>query len=119
MDALLTGTPLESWLLVPAVLTAVIETPLFWLCGYRHIGQCAWFMAVNIQTNLLLNEFLATQADALYADWLVVLCELVVVLLEFALCRSVVPGTAKHLWLTLLTTNLSSYGLGLVLFRCM
>lgn len=116
-SALVTGTPLGWWLLIPAFLTATIETPVFWLCGYRNVRQCLWFAGINIVTNLLLNEFLMTQADNAQYDRLVPVCELVVVVLEFALCRYSVGGAARRLWLTLAVSNACSYGIGIVVCR--
>ncbi|MBO5490349.1 MAG: hypothetical protein J5960_02820 [Desulfovibrio sp.] len=116
-DALVTGTPLGWRLLVPALLTAAVETPVFRLCGYRRARQCLWFVGVNMLSNLLLNEFLSTQADNAQYDSAVLLCEAVVVLLEFVLCRYFVGGAAKRLWLTLAACNACSYGVGLVLYR--
>ena len=117
--AWVTGTPLRWWLLIPAFLTAAIETPVFWLCGYRKVRQCLWFAGINIVTNLLLNEFLMTQADTVQYGRLVPVCELVVVLLEFALCRYSVGGAARRLWLTLAVSNACSYGIGLVVCRAL
>lgn len=116
-DALVTGTPLGWWLLAPALLTAAVETPVFWLCGYRRPRQCLWFAGGNLLSNLLLNEFLAAQACNAPYDCVVPACEAVVVLLEFALCRYVVDGAARRLWLTLAASNVCSYGVGLVLWR--
>ena len=115
--SLVTGTPLRWWLLMPALLTAAIETVIFWLFGYRRARQCLWFAGVNIVTNLLLNEFLMTQARNAQYDRLVPVCELVVILLEFALCRYAMGGTARRLWLTLAVSNACSYGIGIVLCR--
>lgn len=114
--ALLTGTPLGWWLLLPALLTAALETPVFWLCGYRRARQCLWFAGVNILSNLLLNEFLSTQADNAQYGSVVLACEAVVVPLEYALCRYAADGAAKRLWLTLAASNACSYGAGLVLW---
>ena len=116
---LVTGTPLRWWLLMPALLTAAIETPVFRLCGYRTARQCLWFAGVNIVTNLLLNEFLMTQAGNAQYGRLVPACEIVVVLLEFALCRYAVNGAALRLWLTLAASNACSYGVGLVACRAL
>ena len=47
----------ETFLLV-ALLTVLIEVPLFFFCGYRKPKELASFAVVNIISNLLLNEFL-------------------------------------------------------------
>ena len=55
--ALAGGVFSEPWLLDAALATAAIETPIFWLCGYRRAAEWRWFFVVNIVSNLLLNEF--------------------------------------------------------------
>ena len=48
----------QSDLLQFALMTVIIEVPLFYLCGYRRFKDCLYFAGVNVVTNLLLNEFL-------------------------------------------------------------
>ena len=113
MHALITGTPLCPLLLWPALATACIETMLFWLMGYRSFRQCLYFACVNVVSNLLLNEFLLTQTTHARYDELVEVCEVVVVLLEYAICRTLMPeASTRHLAVTLLLTNAASYALG-------
>ena len=76
---------IEETFLVVALLTVLIEVPVFYFCGYRKPKELAGFAVVNIISNLLLNEFL--EQDPF--DWYgvaVVLGEIAVILLEFCLC---------------------------------
>ena len=106
------GTPLNAFLLLPAFLTACVEVPLFWLCGYRKGSECAWFFLVNCVTNLLLNEFLLGQERPESYLELVLLSECAVVAIEYTLCRYFVSGPPGRLWLTVFFTNGCSFLLG-------
>ena len=76
---------IEETFLTAALLTVLIEVPLFFFCGYRRPKELAGFAVVNIVSNLLLNEFLEQDPFAWY--WMsVVLGEITVILLEFCLC---------------------------------
>ncbi len=115
--ALSGGVFSEPWLLDAALATAVIETPLFWLCGYRQRAEYLWFFIVNIVSNLLLNEFIdATPRDFPYPA-AVLLGEIFVVLLEYALCGYAVRerGGAR-LFCVLLLTNVVSFVAGIIYF---
>ena len=106
----------EPELMDAALATAVIETPIFWLCGYRRRAEVAWFFVVNIVSNLLLNEFIdATPRDFPYPA-AVLLGEIFVVLLEFALCDYVVRENRGRLFRVLLLTNAASFLAGVVYF---
>ena len=115
--ALAGGVLSEPWLLDAALATAVIETPIFWRCGYRRAAEWIWFFAVNIVSNLLLNEFLAeTPRNFPYAA-AVLLGEIFVVLLEYALCGYTVRGRGgKRLFRVLLLTNVVSFVAGVIYF---
>lgn len=100
-------------LLEIAALTVLIEVPLFYLCGYRRLGDCLYFAAANIVSNMLLNEFLTATDAALY--WRIILpCEVVVVLLEFVLCTYRFEAR-KRLLGVLIFTNATSFLIGLLL----
>ena len=99
-----------------ALLTAAIETPVFWLCGYRRAFQCLCFAGVNIVTNLLLNEGLASQAGLGHYEQAVAVGEALVLAAEFALARCFTQGSAGRLFLTVAATNLASFLAGIVLF---
>ena len=107
----------DPWLLDVALATAVIETPIFWLCGYRRRAEYLWFFVVNIVSNLLLNEFLAATPGPFLYLAAVLLGEVFVVALEFALCDYTVreKGGAK-LFRVLLLTNAVSFVAGVVYF---
>ena len=115
--ALAGGVFSEPWLLDAALATAVIETPIFWLCGYRRCVEDAWFFVVNIVSNLLLNEFIDATPIGLPYPCAVFLGEIFVVLLEFALCSYVVEEKkGANLFRVLLLTNAASFLAGVVYF---
>ena len=98
-----------------ALLTVLIEVPLFYFCGYRKPKELAGFVAVNFISNLLLNEFL--EQDPLSEYWMaVVLGELVVILLEFCLCCYFIKSDRKRLFKTLALVNVCSVAVGEMLF---
>ena len=104
----------ESFLAV-ALITVIIEVPLFYFCGYRKPKELAGFAAVNIISNLLLNEFL--EQDPFSEYWMaVVLGEIAVILLEFCLCCYFIQGDRKKLFKTLALVNVCSVVLGEILF---
>ncbi len=106
---------IEESLLTVALLTVLIEVPLFFLCGYRKPKEMAGFAVVNIISNLLLNEFLEQDPFDLY--WVaVVLGEIAVILLEFCLCCYFVQGDRKKLFRVLALVNVCSVILGEILF---
>lgn len=102
-------------LLTTAFLTVAIEVPLFYICGYRNIKDCIYFAAVNLISNLLLNEFLTEVETENY--WAVVIvCEVFVVILEFILCRYWLETDSKRLLKVLIFTNLISFLSGVVYY---
>ncbi len=115
--ALSGGVLSEPWLWDAALATAVIETPIFWLCGYRRSVENAWFFVVNIVSNLLLNEFIGATPRNFPYPCAVLLGELFVVLLEFALCGYAVREKGdKRLFRVLLLTNAVSFLAGVIYF---
>ena len=95
-----------------ALLTALIEVPLFYMCGWRKLNDCLYFAGVNIVTNLLLNEFLASTDGALY--WQMILpCEITVIFLEFVLCSYRFVDNRKKLFGVIVFTNTTSFLTGL------
>lgn len=98
-----------------ALLTVLIEVPLFYFCGYRKPKELAGFAAVNIISNLLLNEFL----DQMSFDgsWIaVILGEIAVILLEFCLCCYFIKSDRKRLFKTLALVNVCSVAVGFILY---
>ncbi|MBR3051127.1 MAG: hypothetical protein IKG61_06725 [Selenomonadaceae bacterium] len=105
---------LQADLLPPVLLTVLIEVPLFYLCGYRKFGDCLYFAAVNVISNLLLNEFLESTDAALY--WQIILpCEIIVVILEFVLCSYRFVENRRKLLSVIIFTNAVSFLAGLAL----
>ncbi len=106
---------LEQTFLTVALLTVLIEVPLFFICGYRKPKELAGFAVVNIISNLLLNEFL--EQDPFDWYWVaVVLGETAVILLEFCLCCYFIQDDRKKLFKVLVLVNLCSIALGEILF---
>ena len=102
-------------LVAVALLTVLIEVPLFYFCGYRKPKELAGFAVVNIVSNLLLNEFLEQMPSG--GSWIaVILGEFVVILLEFCLCCYFIKGDRKKLFKTLVLVNICSVVLGEILF---
>ena len=107
----------EPELLFLAAATAAIETPLFWLCGYRRRAEWLWFVVVNLISNLLLNGFLIEMPETFSYLEDVLLGEIFVVLLEFALCGYAVRDKrSARLFRVLLLTNAASFFAGVVYF---
>lgn len=107
----------EPWLLEAALSTAAVETPVFWLCGYRRMTEWLWFAVVNLISNLLLNEFLSEAPPFFSYKMSVLLGEIFVVLLEFALCKYAVrENGGTKLFRVLLLTNAISFFAGLLYF---
>ena len=106
---------IEDTFIAVALITVLIEVPLFYFCGYRKLKELAGFAAVNIISNLLLNEFLEQAPSGGY--WVaVVLGEIAVILLEFCLCSYFIRGDRKKLLKTITLVNLCSVVLGYILF---
>ena len=108
----------NPWLLRAALLTVLIETPLFYLCGYRRRAEWLWFAAVNVVSNVLLNETLM-DVDVAYYTVCAALGEALVVATELALMAYVVRGDRARLLRTLLLTNAASLCAGLIWAACL
>ena len=109
LDAYAESTPM----LLPMLLTMLIEVPLFYACGFRRPRQLLWFAAVNAMSNLLLNEFAVQCAYRSNHGIFAVCCELGVICLEWMLCLCVFDAEGKKLFKTLLLTNAASYLAGM------
>ena len=105
---LVDGPWTQPTLLQAALLTMLIETPILYLCGYRRRTEWLWFAAVNIISNLLLNETLMDVDSACYTVG-AALGEALVVATEFALMAYVVRKDYARLLRTLLLTNAASF----------
>lgn len=99
-----------------AFLTAAIELPLFYWCGYRSWQLLAYFLGANIVSNLLLNEGLPAYSPV-PEYWLILATgEILVLLVEFYLLDYIVVGSRRHLFRTLCFTNAVSLLIGLLIF---
>ncbi|MBR4908874.1 MAG: hypothetical protein IKZ43_07680 [Acidaminococcaceae bacterium] len=102
-------------LVAVALLTVLIEVPLFYFCGYRKAKELAGFAMVNMVSNMLLNEFLEQMPSGGF--WIaVILGEIAVILLEFCLCSYFIKGDRKKLFKTLVLMNVCSVVLGEIFF---
>ena len=100
---------------VACLLTVLIETPLFYLFGWRDRGAVTVVVCVNVISNLLLNLTLLLDFPGRGAGNWVYLLEALVVAGEYA----VYALASRPSWKLLLQTfaaNLLSYALGLLIF---
>ncbi|MBQ7220270.1 MAG: hypothetical protein IJS28_04745 [Synergistaceae bacterium] len=111
----------EGTVITTALITALIETPLFWLAGYRNITDCLYFAGINIVSNIMLNRRLLSMRfpSSQILFWaVIILAELCVVVLEFVMCccimKSVYKFRLRRLLFTMLFTNASSFLLGIL-----
>ncbi len=103
--------------LLAAAATALIETPVFRLCGCRKPRELSFFAAINIVSNLLLNEFLAEAASGMGQVLSVILGEAFVLALEYVLCGYGVESfRGRRLFRVLLLTNAVSFLTGELFF---
>lgn len=104
---------MEGDLLETALSTAIIEVVVLYLLGYRNKKILGWFLATNIVSNILFNEFLMTDfLPELYADIFVGEC--LVLILEYCMMLYVVPERKSRLLFSLLVTNGASLAMGLL-----
>ncbi len=104
-----------------AIITALIETPIFWLAGYRNFVDCVYFAGINIVSNIMINNHLRTMTlpNNRLAFWaVIILCEICVVILEAVMCacimKSVYKFRLRRLLLIMLITNSASFLLGIL-----
>lgn len=98
--------------LIPAVLTAVIETVFFWAMSRRDRGFLFLCAAVNLMTNLALNLILSVTGREIS---LVLILEAAVVASEY-LCYSAAEGRSRELFLLTAAANLISYLTGVMIY---
>lgn len=104
----------DWWLLQIAFLTALLEMPIFYLCGYKRALELLCFGGANLLSNLLLNETLGAYQGWSY--WIaLVIGELLVVALEFALMIYIIPDKRKRLLQVIGFTNAVSLSIGLIM----
>ena len=97
-------------------LTLLIELPIFWLCGFSGKALAA-FASVNVVSNLLLQEYISMHLPFFGVLIDVLMAEVVVCLLEYALCRCLLTTLQpKKLFFTVLLSNGSSFGIGYLMY---
>ena len=98
--------------LIPCALTVLLETPVFYLAGYRSRDEFIVVVCANVVTNLLLNltatYLLPGRLAAAYS------LELVVVAVEYAV-YALAFGRSKRLFLLTLAANCLSCCFGMLL----
>ncbi len=98
-------------LFLPCILTVLLETPIFYLAGYRSGNELTIVVCLNVVSNLLLQLcFLVLPYNAL---WLTVL-ELLVLLGEYWV-YALAFGRSKKLFLLTLGANAFSLSAGLMI----
>ena len=100
---------------VACVLTVLIETPLFYLWGWRDRNAVTVVVCVNVISNLLLNLTLLLAFPGQGAGHWIYLLEALVVAGEYAVYAYVSAPSWKLLLRTFLA-NLVSYCFGLLIF---
>lgn len=98
-----------------AILTILIELPLFFLCGYRKSSQLLTFVLVNYVSNRLLNDALPNFTPELSYWFKLCLGELLVVAFEYAAMLHIINQKRRKLLFIICFTNCISLILGLVL----
>ncbi|MBE6909958.1 MAG: hypothetical protein E7474_10385 [Ruminococcaceae bacterium] len=99
-------------LFAACALTVLLETPLFFLAGYRSRDEITVVVCANVVTNLLLN---LTAAYLLQGRLTIAYSlELAVVAAEYA-AYALAFGRSKRLFLLTLAANCLSFGVGLLL----
>ncbi len=106
--------------IVTAFLTALIETPAFYLSGYRDFREWIYFACINVISNIMLTGWLYEmpfESDSPEFWAVVALCESAVVILEFAMfsCLFWKGAGMKKLFAVIFFTNALSFSLGLLM----
>lgn len=99
-----------------ALLTILIETPIFFCCGYKKLTQLISFILINYVSNTLLNDALPAYTPELLYWAKLILGELLVIALEYAVMLHIVNDDKKKLLRTIGITNLTSVIVGLMIF---
>lgn len=110
---------LLPWFLKPLVLTILIESVVAWICGVREWKFYKTMLFVNSLTNPLLNLFLLQiyRLQVGGVGGIILLCEIVVVLVEWRILRWIFPGQSRRMFLLSLAMNGTSYLSGLLIYR--
>ena len=98
-----------------ALLTIIIEVPIFYICGYKKASQLLTFALVNYVSNTLLNDALPAYTASLGYWTKLCIGELLVIAFEYAFMLHVISEDKNRLLKTICLTNIISIILGLVL----
>lgn len=98
-----------------ALLTIVIELPIFWGCGYKKFSLLCYFALANFVSNILLNEALPTYNGSVSYGIQLLIGEILVVLLEYTLMRYAIAYEKLKLFTVVCLANAISLGIGLIL----
>ena len=96
-------------------LTAIIETIVFRLCGYKKFYVLACFFIINLISNFLINVFYQNFYYIAPKTFLIVTLELFVVLFEFVFMGLFLKYSQK-MFIYIFLTNVLSFLIGLSLF---
>ena len=102
------------FLLIACAVTVILETGWFWMFGYDSRDAMTVVACANVVTNLVLNLLLSTVL-APRTLWDVIIPELVVVLVEYAIYACAF-GRSRKLFALTLAANAVSFGAGLLIF---
>ena len=101
-------------LFLACLVTAVVETALFWLFGYRSRDEILVVVCTNVITNLLLNLVLSGAFFSV-TGYMMRIGELLVIMVETAIYTAAFERFGKVLALTV-AANLLSVFVGMLLF---
>jgi len=96
-------------------LTMAIETAYFWLAGFRKREFLIVCLAINAATNLTMNLILK---DTGVQVWIVILSEIIVVTVEYAVYCFVAKPT-KELLLHTMIANVLSFSVGGLILKAL
>ena len=108
---------LLRWFLEPLVLTILLESGIAWLCGVRAGRFFRAMVWINCITNPLLCLFLLHFNDLSRTGFVVVSCEILIVLVEWRFLLSVFPHQKRRMFLLSLAMNAGSYLFGLTIYE--
>ena len=100
-------------LILPCVITVVVETVLFRIFGFKKAEDLVIIVLSNIITNLTLNVLILLVPGLYDIPWLII-AELIVVAIEYLIYRNAFEASAGLLPLTFAANALSFFA-GLLL----
>lgn len=108
-------TSVEPDLLVYAILTVILEVPIFYTLGYKNRKILMNFASANIISNLMMNEYLMTVGNEKYW-WMLTCSEFAVVTFEYCFMHYFVLNDSRKLLRSLIITNFISCMIGIAFF---